>query len=478
MASSSAVEVKILFFAKARELSGVKESKLLVESLIPYRSLLQKIVESFSLESIQKSVILAINEDYADCEAEIQLKAGDQIAIIPPLSGVVNFRIVKLNSLMDYVKVVNTKLSIEEISDLVAAPSCGAISLFVGTTRDNFDNKQVVQLEYEAYEPMAVKAMKKVCEDVRHNWQVENIAIYHRLGVVPVKEASIVIAISSPHRAESLQAVQFAIDSIKASTPIWKKEVYSSQESEWKENRECAWKSLKTTLEDARRNVAEEVLTTTVKLPVPALDVPSHLIQIKADSKERRINSFIERKRDQVNLGNIQDFCSHGSTPVNEYSCARVDALLIRRKDSKSHLRVRRVLNTWGPQTRGLDPGSLGGTDPEDPMATLMKQNTVKAEPREDSGVEERLGNAETHLRMRGPIPTDIYQRLKQIEDRILYLEGLSPEYFHLWSNSEREEDSRFHRTFKKKKYSAAELDTKLCDLKYKLSMKLSATRR
>ncbi|PSN30650.1 Molybdopterin synthase catalytic subunit 1 [Blattella germanica] len=92
---------------------------------------------------------------------------------------------------------------------------------------------KVVQLEYEAYEPMALKAMKNICGEIRQKWQVENIAIYH----------SVVIAVSSPHRSESLQAVQFAIDSLKASTPIWKKEIYASEEGQWKENQECTWTS-------------------------------------------------------------------------------------------------------------------------------------------------------------------------------------------------------------------------------------------
>lgn len=98
-----------------------------------------------------------------------------------------------------------------------------------------------MKLEYEAYEPMAVKEMQAVCNEVRKQWNVEKIAIYHRLGEVPVTEASIVIAISSPHRQESLQAVQFAIDAVKTSVPIWKKEIYENGEPEWKENKECYW---------------------------------------------------------------------------------------------------------------------------------------------------------------------------------------------------------------------------------------------
>lgn len=100
-------------------------------------------------------------------------------------------------------------------------------------------------MEYEAYEPMALKEMNNICSKIRSQWKVHHIAIYHRLGEVPVSEASIVIAISSPHREESLKAVEYAINSLKASVPIWKKEVYDTQESQWKENKECAWSNSK-----------------------------------------------------------------------------------------------------------------------------------------------------------------------------------------------------------------------------------------
>lgn len=95
---------------------------------------------------------------------------------------------------------------------------------------------------------MAIKAMKKISEEMRMQWNdVANIAIYHRLGLVPVKEASVIIAVSSPHRNTSLEAVQFAIEKLKQIVPIWKKEKYSHPEgsSEWKENKECMWSTLK-----------------------------------------------------------------------------------------------------------------------------------------------------------------------------------------------------------------------------------------
>lgn len=107
---------------------------------------------------------------------------------------------------------------------------------------------KVVSLEYEAYAEMAKKEMANICFDVRQRWpDVRNIAMFHRLGFVPVKEASVVIAIGSPHRDSSLQALPYALDELKRLVPIWKKEYYAKENegeeesSQWKENPECTW---------------------------------------------------------------------------------------------------------------------------------------------------------------------------------------------------------------------------------------------
>ncbi|XP_075922957.1 molybdopterin synthase catalytic subunit-like [Petromyzon marinus] len=142
----------------------------------------------------------------------------------------------------DVVTLSHHKLSVEEAVAAVTAPCCGAVSLFIGVTRDSFEARRVVRLEYEAYESMAITEMRKVCAAMRHQWPaVEYIAVAHRLGVVPVEEASVVIAVSSPHRRDSLDAVSYCIDSLKATVPIWKKEVYDTDEYSWRENKECTW---------------------------------------------------------------------------------------------------------------------------------------------------------------------------------------------------------------------------------------------
>lgn len=142
----------------------------------------------------------------------------------------------------DLIKLTHDKLSAGAVSEDVLCASCGAVSVFIGTTRNNFEGKKVVQLEYEAYIPMAESQLKKIFSEIRERWStVRHICVHHRLGVVPVTEASVIIAISSPHRSESLEAVAYCINALKASVPIWKKEVYETEDSTWKENKECLW---------------------------------------------------------------------------------------------------------------------------------------------------------------------------------------------------------------------------------------------
>ncbi|XP_038646807.1 molybdopterin synthase catalytic subunit isoform X1 [Scyliorhinus canicula] len=142
----------------------------------------------------------------------------------------------------DLIKVTYEKLSTDEVAESVKSPSCGAVSLFIGTTRNNFEEKKVIRLEYEAYISMAEAEIKKICSDIRNKWpMIQHISVHHRLGVVDITEVSVIIAISSPHRNESLDAVKYCITTLKATVPIWKKEVYETEEYTWKENKECQW---------------------------------------------------------------------------------------------------------------------------------------------------------------------------------------------------------------------------------------------
>lgn len=122
-------------------------------------------------------------------------------------------------------------------TNFVASPKSGAIATFAGTTRDSFEGKRVVELRYEAYVSMAVRLLKSICSSARSSWDLDSIAVAHRLGTVPVGETSVFVAVSSVHRSDALEACRYLIDEIKASVPIWKKEVYANGEV-WKENSE------------------------------------------------------------------------------------------------------------------------------------------------------------------------------------------------------------------------------------------------
>jgi len=130
----------------------------------------------------------------------------------------------------------------ESYEKSVHSDSCGAVATFKGTTRDNFQGKRVVSLEYEAYEPMAYGVLNQIAEEAMSKFGVYGVCIVHRLGNVPVGETSVLIATSSTHRTNALQAVSYTIDEVKSRAPIWKKEMYSDS-SMWKQNSEWIYNS-------------------------------------------------------------------------------------------------------------------------------------------------------------------------------------------------------------------------------------------
>ena len=115
----------------------------------------------------------------------------------------------------------------------LSAPEAGGIDLFLGTTRNHSNGKGVVLLEYEAYEPMAIGIMEQLEREARTRWPLVNVVMIHRIGRVPVTEASVAIGVSSAHRAEAFEACRFLIDRLKSEVPIWKREHFEDGTSEW-----------------------------------------------------------------------------------------------------------------------------------------------------------------------------------------------------------------------------------------------------
>jgi len=124
------------------------------------------------------------------------------------------------------IEIIKTPIDIQRVLESVHDTSAGAIDIFIGTTRDHAEGKKVLTLQYEAYEPMAIRLMKNIAEDAQARWHVKKISIVHRVGTVDVGEVSIVIAVSAEHRSESFDACRFIIDTVKKTVPIWKKEYF------------------------------------------------------------------------------------------------------------------------------------------------------------------------------------------------------------------------------------------------------------
>jgi len=127
-------------------------------------------------------------------------------------------------------RVTDNPINLQELVDCVTDPEAGAIVTFIGTTRNNNEGRKVIALDYEAYPEMAEKELTRLGEEARRKWQICRMAIVHRVGPVQITEPSVMIAVSAAHREAAFAACRFAIEEIKKTVPIWKKEVYEGGE--------------------------------------------------------------------------------------------------------------------------------------------------------------------------------------------------------------------------------------------------------
>lgn len=126
-------------------------------------------------------------------------------------------------------------IAVAALLDAVRRPECGATALFLGTTRDHHDGQRVERLEYEAYEPMARAALAALEGEAARRFPIAACRIVHRLGLVPIAEASVAVAVSAAHRAAAFDACRWAMDTLKREAPIWKKEFFAAGGSAWVE---------------------------------------------------------------------------------------------------------------------------------------------------------------------------------------------------------------------------------------------------
>ncbi len=130
------------------------------------------------------------------------------------------------------IKITEKHIDVQKVIDTASALQAGAVNVFVGTVRNTANGKNVVWLEYEAYENMAVVEIRKIIDEAAARWPMQGWAVSHRIGTLRPGETAVAIAVSTPHRKDSFEACQYIIDEIKRRVPIWKKEVFEGGE-EW-----------------------------------------------------------------------------------------------------------------------------------------------------------------------------------------------------------------------------------------------------
>ncbi len=201
----------VRLFAGLRERAGLARLELedvaRIEDLWP----------ALGLGDEPPGLLYAVNREYV--EPGHELADGDEVAVIPPVSGG-SFRLVE------------GPLDVAAVLREVETPEAGALASFVGTVRRRSRDRDVVHLEYEAFEEMAEPLLSRLGDELTERYGLCAVAIHHRLGRVEIGEASVVIAVSAPHRSAALDACRDAIETLKTTIPLWKKEVYAGGE-EW-----------------------------------------------------------------------------------------------------------------------------------------------------------------------------------------------------------------------------------------------------
>lgn len=227
------MRVRVLFFGPARDLAQCEIAEMNLPDDASVEVAIEQLSRKFpSLQSVLSRWRIAVNAEYAD--ASTPLYDGDEIAVIPPVTGGADLKGEGQRAELGVLVGVTEKpIELAELVAFVSTPEAGAVVTFLGTVRNQSKGKTVTALTYGAYEPMAEKELKRIAEEMQKRWQVCKVAIVHRVGKLRVGEVSVAIFVSAPHREDAFAAARHAIERIKEIVPIWKREHFSDGTTEW-----------------------------------------------------------------------------------------------------------------------------------------------------------------------------------------------------------------------------------------------------
>ena len=217
------MRVRILFFGRLKDIVGRNEDEADLPDGARVEDLFTRYSGSFpALAGLRSSVAASVNQELAGWAA--RLSPDDEVAFLPPVSG---GETALAAAARDWIELVHNPISAQAIVERVKGPEEGAVVVFDGIVRNHSGGRRTLYLDYEAYEPMALEKLRELAAALRARFSVGGLAIIHRLGRLEIGESSVFIAVSAPHRAVAFDACRFAIDTLKRSVPIWKKEYFA-----------------------------------------------------------------------------------------------------------------------------------------------------------------------------------------------------------------------------------------------------------
>jgi molybdopterin synthase catalytic subunit len=218
------MKIKVLFFGVTKDLTGLQEEQTEFPEGADLEGLWGRYAVRFPrLNDLSSVLLMAVNQEIA--ERTRILQDGDEVAFLPPVSG---------GSSGDFYLLTRSPIPTAELVRQQKAPGDGAVVVFEGIVRDNSHGRKTLYLEYEAYEPMALRKMEQIGQEAKRAFEIDHIGMMHRLGRLEIGETSVAIIVTAAHRRAAFRACQFAIDRLKEIVPIWKKE-YFEDGSVWAE---------------------------------------------------------------------------------------------------------------------------------------------------------------------------------------------------------------------------------------------------
>lgn len=213
------MQVRVLFFGVLKDLAGRSSDVL----SLPEHATAADVIDHYAKQlskspQMLRSIAISVNQEYA--RPDNPLRAGDEVALLPPVSGGANAIPVKSGKAIITRETIDSAATLSRIKD----PEDGAAVLFEGVVRNNSRGRSTVFLEYEAYEQMALKELESLISQALEKFQIRDAIIVHRLGRLEIGETSVLIVVASAHRPAAFDACRWLIDNLKRTVPIWKKE--------------------------------------------------------------------------------------------------------------------------------------------------------------------------------------------------------------------------------------------------------------